>query len=216
MTITLKELFHIENLHDYKVHFAKWNQKNQPLDVFTKDRREWQRWQEYRPTRNEFNRPMIFSLASFYHEPSAWLFGGIYKVLSRYDDRYRVKLTAIGGGFIGRLNLRSPYNSRAVRVNMESQYDDFEVSEILPELYTGHPFPGYEDIDMSFEEIETLVRNRRPDWKLPLRVSKAFTCLLIRRRTSVMWARPAVNPGSGRDGAHISKQVMAAMSSSGP
>src|SRR5664279_3093314 len=135
MTIMLKEVFPLENLSDYKVHFAKWNQTSQPLDVFTKDRQEWQGWQEYRPARDDFNRPLIFALASFYHEPAMWLFGGIFKVLNRHADRYEVKLTNIGAGFIGRLKLRSPYNFRAVRVNMESQYDNFEVAEILREPY---------------------------------------------------------------------------------
>jgi hypothetical protein len=172
--IMLKEVFPIENLSDYKVHFAKWDQKNQPLDVFTKDRQQWQSWQEYRPSRDDFNRPMIFALASFYHEPAMWLFGGIFKVLNRYDDRYEVKLTDVGSSFIGRLKLRSPYNSRTVRVNMEDQYENFEVAEILREPYTGRVFPGYEDIDISFEEIETLVRNGRPDWKAALESVKGI------------------------------------------
>lgn len=47
MPIMLREVFEIENLNDYKVHFAKWNGSHQPLDVFTRDRREWQGWQEY-------------------------------------------------------------------------------------------------------------------------------------------------------------------------
>ena len=177
MTIMLKEVFPIKNLSDYKVHFAKWNRKNQPLDVFTKDRREWQSWQESRPARDAFNRPLIFALASFYHEPATWLFGGIFKVLNRYEDRYEVELTNVGAGFVGRLKLRSPYNYRAVRVNMESQYDAFEVVEILAEPYTGRPFPGYEDIDISFEEIETLVRNLRPDWKAALESIKGVYLL---------------------------------------
>jgi len=125
MAIMLKQVLPIENLQDYKVHFAKWNQENQPLDVFTKDRQEWQGWQEYRTGRDEFNRPLIFSLASFYHEQGTWLFGGIYEVLNRFEDRYEVHLTDIGEGFIGRLKLRSPYNSRPVRVNMEGQYESF-------------------------------------------------------------------------------------------
>jgi hypothetical protein len=166
--IPLADVLRIENLEDYKVHFAKWNGQNQPLDVFTKDRQEWQGWQEYRPTRDEFNRPLIFALASFYHEPSTWFFGGIYKVLKRYSDRYQVQLSDIGEGFIGPLKLRSPYNFRAVRVNMEEQYKLFEVAEILREPYTGRPFPGYEDIDISFEEIENLVRFNRIDWKAAL------------------------------------------------
>jgi hypothetical protein len=172
--IKLKEVFPLGELKEYKVHFAKWNQHNQPLDVFTKDRQEWQGWQEFRPTRDEFNRPLIFSLARFYHEPATWLFGGIFRVLKRHADHYEVELTEIGAGFIGRLKLRSPYNSRAVRVNMEGQYENFEVVEILPEPYTGRPFPGYEDIDLSFEEIETLVRNSRLDWKAALESVKGI------------------------------------------
>ncbi len=174
MALKLSEIFPISNLSDYKVHFAKWNQKNQPLDVFTKDRKEWQGWQEYRPTRDDFNRPLIFSLASFYHEPGTWLFGGIFRVLNRFEDHYEVELTDIGASFIGRLKLWSPYNSRAVRVNMEGQYENFEVVELLRESYAGRPFPGYEDIDISFEEIETLVRNCRPDWKAALESVKGI------------------------------------------
>ncbi len=174
MAIMLKDVFPIENLTDYKVHFAQWNGDNQPLDVFTKDRREWQGWQEYRPSRNDFNRPLIFSLAHFYHDPGTWLFGGVFSVIARHTDRYEVELTDIGSAFIRRLRLRSPYNSRLVRVNMEDQYDRFEVVEVLREAYTGRPFPGYEDIDISFEEIETLVRNCRPDWKASLESIKGI------------------------------------------
>ena len=36
MPILLKDVLPINNLADYKVHFAKWNQENQPLDVFVK------------------------------------------------------------------------------------------------------------------------------------------------------------------------------------
>jgi hypothetical protein len=74
MTIMLQDIFPLNDLESYKVHFAKWNQHEQPLDVFTKDQKDWKRWQEYRPQRNDFNRPFIFSLASFYHEPNTWLF----------------------------------------------------------------------------------------------------------------------------------------------
>lgn len=168
MKIMLRDVLTITNLKEYKVHFAKWNGKAQPLDVFTKDRHEWQGWQEYRSARDDFNRPLIFSLASFYHEPETWLFGGIFQVLGRNRKRYKVELTDTAAGFIGRLRLRSPYNSRAVRVKMERHYDEFEVMEVLKEPFSGRPFPGYEDIELSFEEIETLVRNIRPDWKAAL------------------------------------------------
>jgi hypothetical protein len=168
MPIPLQEVFEIENLTDDKVHFAKWNGSHEPLDVFTRDRREWQGWQEYRTERDDFNRRYIFSLASFYHEPDTWLFGGVFEVVERLADRYVVQLSGISDAFIGRLKLRSPYKGRTVRVNMESQYEEFEVGGILPKQFAGRAFPGYEDIDLSFDEIEILVRNNRMDWRASL------------------------------------------------
>jgi hypothetical protein len=168
MPIMLRDVLRIENLTDYKAHFAKWNQEHQPLDVFTRDRQEWQGWQEYRPERDDFNRRFIFSLASFYHEPGTWLFGGVYEVLERRPDKYVVQKSDFAADFIGRLRLRSPYSGRTVRVNLEGQYETFEVIEILAEPFSGRPFPGYEDIHVSFDEIETLVRNNRMDWRAAL------------------------------------------------
>lgn len=174
MTILLSDIWPIENLRDFKVHFARWNKISQPLEVWLSDKREWQGWQEFRPKRNEFNRPFIFSLLQFYHETDTWLFGGIFNVLERHDDRYVVELTEQGREFIGRLKLRSPYRRRATRVNFENHYRDLEVQEILREPYSGRSFPGYEDIDLSFDELETLVRNDRPDWKAALESVKGI------------------------------------------
>src|SRR5579884_2209681 len=99
MTILLKDVWPIKNPEDYKVHFARWNGDSQPLEVFVRDKSEWQGWQEYRPARNDFNRPLIFSLVQFYHETDAWLFGGIFQVLARHKDRYEVKPLDSGRAF---------------------------------------------------------------------------------------------------------------------
>jgi hypothetical protein len=174
MSIRLSDIWQIKNLTDYKLHFARWNQQDQPLEVWARDRREWQGWQEYRPGRDDFNRRLIFSIMQFYHEPDIWLFGGIFRVIARHAERYEVELTDIGAGFIGRLKLRSPYRERTTRVNLENHYSNFEVQELLREPYSGRSFPGYDDIDLSFGELETLVRNSRPDWKAALESIKGI------------------------------------------
>ncbi len=168
MSILLSNIWPIAATKSYKVHFARWNGENQPLEVWARDQNEWQQWQEYRPARDDFNRPYIFALIQFYHETDVWLFGGVFGVVQRHADRYEVELTDQGAGFIGRLKLRSAYRNRSTRVNFENHYAEFEVLEILREPYSGRAFPGFEDIDLSFEELETLVRNDRPDWKAAL------------------------------------------------
>jgi hypothetical protein len=168
MTILLRDIWPVSAPETYKIHFARWNKEHQPLEVFVRDKREWQTWQEYRPERDEFKRPSIFALIQFYHEPDIWLFGGVFRVVGRHADRYEVELSNEGAGFLGRLKLRSSYRERATRVNFENHYPELEVQEILREPYSGRSFSGFEDIDLSFEELETLVRNSRPDWRAAL------------------------------------------------
>lgn len=166
--IRLADIWPIAAPQNYKLHFARWNGEHQPLELWIRDKREWQRWQESRRARNDFNRPLIFALMRFYHQPDTWLFGGVFRVLGRHPDRYEVELTSEGAGFLGRLKLRYTYRERATRVQLENHYAGLEVQEILSEPYSGRSFQSFEDIDLSFEELETLVRNSRPDWRAAL------------------------------------------------
>ena len=108
MTLPLTDIWPIEEPSLYKLHFARHNRVEQPLDVFVRNREEWQGWQEFRPKSNQFNRPYIFSVIDFYREPDIWLFGGVWEVLERLPDSYVVSLTEQGRDFIGRLKLHSP------------------------------------------------------------------------------------------------------------
>jgi len=168
MTIALAQIWNVPNPHNYKLHFARWNGEDQPLDVWVRDRTEWQGWQEYRPSRNEFNREYIVALASFYHEPNAWLFGGVYRVRAREQKRYDVELTDQGENLIGRLLLTSNYRERAPRVNFENHYLSLEVLELLREPYAGRSFLGFESVNLSFGELETIVRRGSREWQAPL------------------------------------------------
>lgn len=168
MKIMMSDIWQIDSPDSYKAHFARWNGESQPLDVWARDKAEWQGWQEYRPSRNDFNREFIFSLVQMYHEPDIWLFGGIFRVLQCHEAHYEVALTDQGHGFLGRLKLRSNYRNRSTRVNFENHYMDFEVQEVLREPYSGRAFPGFENIDLSFGELEAIVMNSRPDWRAAL------------------------------------------------
>lgn len=170
MSIKLKNIWPIENVGDYKVHFGRYNGVNEPLDEWLDDRYNWVYWQEYRPKNNMFNRDFIFSLMKFYIEEDVWLFGGIFRVLADHGhgNGYEVELTDHGADFIGRLKIFRYHRKMSTRVNLENHYDDFEVAEILREPYSGRIFPGYENIDLPFMELATLIRNDKPDWKSAL------------------------------------------------
>lgn len=172
--LTLSSIFDIENPHDYKVHAARWNGKQQPLDVFVKSKEEWFAWNSWRNDRNEFNQNHILSLVDFYPERETWLFGGIFRVLDRIGMGafgYKIERVETGQELIGRLKLRGAI-SRGRSFRLLTIEDRLAVSEILKDPYGGPAFPGYENISHDFAQLEVIWQNDRLDWKTALRHMK--------------------------------------------
>jgi hypothetical protein len=195
LSIQLTDIWPIADQDDFKIHFARWNYHAQPLEVMARSRDEWRGWQEYYPGRNDFNLPYIFSLAQFYQEPDTWMFGGIYRIIERHADRYVVEETDRGADFIGRLKLTSPYRSRTTRTFMQPHSSEFIVKEITLEPYNGLPFPGYSAIDLTFDELSTVVRNGRQDWRGALETTKGIYLI-----TDTATSRRYVGSAHGENG----------------
>jgi len=172
MPLHVSSLLPISNPEDYKVHLACWNSEHQPLDVFVRDRDEWDSWNTWRSGKDEFNRPYILALIDFYPEPGVWLFGGVYKVISRaqanQSHSYEVESVPDHDDLVGRLKLRFTRPGRIRSVKLENYVDQMIVSELLKEPYTGERFPGYENINHDFPALEAVFRTHRPDWKAAL------------------------------------------------
>jgi len=172
MAISLTTLLPIPDPTEYKVHLASYNGKKQPLDVFVRDREEWDEWNSWRSTRDEFNRAHILSLIDFYPSPGLWLFGGLYKVKSRsnknHSHSYNVERMLLGDELVGRLKVRFERPGRTKALICENYIEEMVVVELLQEPYSGEVFCGYENINLDFSMLKTIFKTNRPDWKIAL------------------------------------------------
>ena len=167
----------------YKIHFAKRSEGEEPLDVFTWDFEKWRNWNRWSNGKNDFNRQYIFSLINFYPEYDTWLFGGIWEVKERnfenYDRNtnpypYTIELCPDYKGLIGRLKIRYAHHERVVRNKMELYFDSFILKEILPEPYSIEAFPGYRNLDVSFWSLENIISSGSVEWKSALQVKGIY------------------------------------------
>jgi len=173
MDIKLNEILQFDKPESYKVHLATWNGKVQPLEVFVRDKAEWKGWNSWKSKNNDFNRRYIFSLMDYYHEKDQWLFGGVFEVVKRLSGKvrskgYEIELTDQFRPFIGRLKLNWKRSGRTKSRKLENYTDQFVVSEILHEEYTGALFCGYEQINHDFHVLENIFLRSKPDWKAAL------------------------------------------------
>lgn len=165
-------------MRKYKVHLAAYNGYEQPLDVFARDREEWKSWNEWRGEtgKDVFNREFILGLIPDYHKTDKYVFGGIFKVIERYDNwkettiGYKVDLTNQFESLIGRLvvDFTRYQGLRGRSFLLENFIDSMSVSEILQNPYEGEDFPGYDNVKIDFSSLELLVQNQKTDWRVAL------------------------------------------------
>ena len=169
----LSKFWRPTSIKDYKIHFARWNRKEQPLHAFVRGMEPWSDWQRTYPGRNDFNRPYIFSLMQMPTSPDLWMFGGIWDVnglrtgadgKKHYDVEQSNQLAPL----VGRLKLHRVHKGRGTRLKLERHYEQFVVSEVLSALYTGRSFPGYGSVNVNFSELEALIQTGRQDWSAAL------------------------------------------------
>ena len=51
--------------------------------------------------------------------------------------------------------------------------DELEIVEILPSVFDGESFPGYDNVRLSFQQLETIITRKKSDWIGALQNQKA-------------------------------------------
>jgi hypothetical protein len=87
---------------------------------------------------------------------------------------YTVKLTTASQELVGRLKVQLKRPHLEWAASLENHYSEIEVSEILRECYSGEEFCGYENINHSFDFLESIFQAERPDWKSALELIKGI------------------------------------------
>jgi len=174
LALDLLQILEIDEPFRYKLHAARSNGHDEPLDVFSRDRNEWRGWNTWRGTRDEFNRPHVISFIRFYPERASWLFGGVFKILERREPGeggYVVEESSKAADLIGRLKVKAEI-SRGRAFLFENVAPSMVIGEILPKPYSGEPFVGFDSVSLSFGQLDAIVRNDRLDWKTALQNMK--------------------------------------------
>lgn len=220
--IPIDQLIRIGDPTHYKLHVARFNHYEEPLDVFVASKEKWRGWNTWRNAKNEFNRQFIFSLIDFYPESDRWLFGGIYEVKERNPEvsahSYIIQEVEQYSNLVGRLKIELKKPSRGRAFYLEKHYPGMFVAEILPEVYSGAGFPGFENIVIGLDQLKAIVLSQKSDWIAALSGIKGIYCLLDRRNghkyigsaygDSGIWSRWSHYAASGHGGNRLLRQLI--------
>lgn len=154
-----------------KVHLARYNGNERPLDVFLEGQfDEWQRWQ----TKRNFQREFVVSLVNA-GAPTHWLYAGLFRSIDYVEENdhrrhyyYTLDRLASSEEWAGRLYLSSVYTARGSYPRGETLADDLTIAELLPERLSISDFPGFKAVNLTKVQLDIVVRNNTPAWRSAL------------------------------------------------
>lgn len=157
-------------LEDYKIHCATGFNPT-PLEAFYEN--SFKQWQEYQ-TKKNFEREHILSLIAM--GDSDWLFAGVYKVdgvmakSGNGESWFEYSTTEISGldHLSGKAIITFDKKFRASYLKGERYADNLTVKEIRPLRQSIGDFPGYNNIRLSFRNLNTIISQEIQSWKTAL------------------------------------------------
>ena len=158
-----------ENSKNVKIHFAKgyYNPEDALRSYLMGD---FKQFQDNQGNKN-FERDYILPLIRLGN--GEWLFAGIYRSFGcrtikegrKTWYKYRTKLIENGAELEGRVIVGFKRTFRQSYCCLESFEDDLEVLEVRRTEY-NLPFPGYDKVCLTWEELYTVIDTE--EWKKPL------------------------------------------------
>lgn len=177
--ILLKDLlrFSDNELANVKIKFNQHNGSEDPMDLYRSNpeiiNTQWLFWNEKRRYFYEGQIAVCFLKLSY----DMWLLTTIKRV---------TKDLGISGGvsfegeeiekykpFFGRVIVQYHKTSMAQGRYFSELQDELVVNQILPDVYDGEDFPGYDKVRLSYAQLEVIIRCGKKDWIAALSNQKA-------------------------------------------
>jgi len=119
-------------------------------------------------------------LIRYYPQPNKWLFGGIFEIVERKADSYKVTLVEQYKEFVGRLLVHHPGpGARGRAFYLENYFPDIKLSQLFEKPYEGEAFCGCESIVHGFSQLESIFRQSKEDWRTALENIKGVYLITI-------------------------------------
>lgn len=177
--ILLKDLlrFSDDELANVKIKFNQHNGYDDPMDLYRSNpeiiNTQWLFWNEKRRYFYEGQIAVCFLKLSY----DMWLLTTIKRVTKDLGISSGVSFEGKEiekyKPFFGRVIVQYHKTSMAQGRYFSELQDELVVNQILPDVYDGEDFPGYDKVRLSYAQLEVIIRCGKKDWIAALSNQKA-------------------------------------------
>lgn len=170
-----------EELENAKVRFNQHNGENDPIEQFKKNPKDLLRWNYYNSQRYKIGQLSIGLVKMNFDEWLLFTVGritGIKDIPFNSGEGYEYEtLEEQYGDLFGRVIIKYHKTMQSQFPNAKTVIDDLEVKEVLPSVFSGFDFPGYDRVSLTYTELETIINGNYPSYKNALENQQAVYVL---------------------------------------
>lgn len=175
--IYLNDLLNFREYKNVKIKFNQWNHYDDPMDKYKENpdvvNEEWLFWRR----KKKYFRIGEIAICMLKLSNDNWLLTTIKKVTKDrniYEGiNYEGKELKEYAKYYGRVIVKYHKKNRSQVMYYGNIAKDMEVQQILPTMFDGDEFPGYDQVRLSFSELETILKRAKTDWIGALENQKA-------------------------------------------
>lgn len=194
--ILINDLLRIPNdeIHNVRLKLNVYDGDTDPLEEYKQDADlinvQWLLWHK---NKRYFHTGNV-AVCLLYLYDDKWLLTTIKKITKELDVvggiGYEAEEIEEYSQYYGRLVLHYHNNFMWMGRKYESMMNQLEVLEILPAIYDGDDFPGYENIRLSYTQLAAIIHRKRAGWLAALENQKAIY-LITDKKTGKLYVGSA-------------------------
>ncbi|MDD3033656.1 MAG: GIY-YIG nuclease family protein [Bacteroidales bacterium] len=181
--IKINDILQLDNLKNVKIRFNLMFRQNwNPIEIFKNGdisvMLEGQYW-NYKKNKSYKVGQITVGLVKIKPDEDFWLLFHIGKVTTDLNIfngvGFKYKQLENYNKYCGRLIVKYKNTSQNMIRNAESVINDCEVAQILPDTFDNDIFPGYDKINVSWQELNRVIE--KENWKTALQNQKGVYLL---------------------------------------
>lgn len=168
-------------LENTKIRFCQYNGESNPIEKFKRNPEELLGWHYWNSQRYKKGQLSIGLVKMNYDEWLLFTVGEITGIIDIPDNsgvgyEYDTK-DSLYGDLFGRVVIKYHKKMQCQFPNAKTIMDELIIKEVLPSVFSGFDFPGYDKVSLTYNELETIVKGNYPSYKNALENQQAVYVL---------------------------------------
>ena len=166
-----------EEIREVKIKFNQWDGNNDPMDLYQNNpdivNNQWLFWRSSQ--RYFYVGQIAICLLKLSYD--SWLLTTIKRVTKELGVNdginYEGEEIEKYKPYFGRVIIKYRKTTQAQGRYYKNLCDELEVQQILPVVFDGEDFPGYDNVRVSYQQLEVILNRGKRDWISALENQKA-------------------------------------------